>query len=66
MKKIKNITKSFIPFLIVIMGVYLISFYLRNDITIVSSLCGILGFWFVSPAVTEWEKILWGDDAHSN
>ena len=65
MKKIKSISKSFISFMIVFMGAYLISFYLRNDISIISSLCGCLGFWFLAPAVTEWEKILWGEDANS-
>lgn len=64
MKSIKNFLKSFTAVLIVMLGVYLSSFYLRNEISFTSIFCGIIGFFIIFPAITKWEKTLWGDNAN--
>ena len=60
MKKIKDVFKSFIAVAIVMLGSYLISFYLRNEVSFTSVFCGIIGFLIIFPAIKKWEETLWG------
>jgi L-lactate permease len=60
MKKIKDFFKSFIAVAIVMLGSYLISFYLRNEVSFTSVFCGIIGFLIIFPAIKKWEETLWG------
>ena len=64
MQKVKNFFKSFISVLIVMLGAYLTSFYLRNEFSFVSVFCGIVGFFILFPAIKKWEKTLWESDAN--
>ena len=60
MKKIKDFFKSFIAVAIVMLGSYLISFYLRNEVSLTSVFCGIIGFLIIFPAIKKWEETIWG------
>jgi L-lactate permease len=60
MKKIKDFFKSFIAVAIVMLGSYLISFYLRNEVSFTSVFCGIIGFLIIFPAIKKWEETIWG------
>jgi L-lactate permease len=64
MKKIKDFFKSFVAVLIVMLGCYLTSFYIRNEISFTSVFSGIIGFLIIFPAIKKWEKLLWGTDAN--
>jgi hypothetical protein len=64
MNKVKNFFKSFIAVLIVMLGSYLTSFYMKNEISFTSVFCGIVGFFIVFPAIKKWEETLWGSDAN--
>jgi len=61
----KKFIISFVATLIVMTGVYLISFYLKHGFSFISIILGIVGFFVVYPAIQRWEKILGGDDAKS-
>jgi hypothetical protein len=60
MEKVKEFFKSFVAVLIVMLGGYLVSFYLRNEISFTSVFCGIIGFIIIFPAIKKWEEVLWG------
>ncbi len=60
MQKIKSFFKSFISVMIVMLGVYLTTFYLKNDLSFTSVICGIIGFLILVPAVNKWDETLWG------
>jgi hypothetical protein len=60
MEKIKDLLKSFVAVAIVMLGSYLISFYLRNEVSFTSVFCGIIGFLIIFPAIKRWEETLWG------
>ena len=64
MQKIKNFLKSFVAVLIVMLGSYLTAFYLKNEFSFTSVICGIIGFLILFPAIKKWEKTLWGSDAN--
>ena len=61
--KIKGAFKTFIASLIVMLGVSLMSFYIKSEFGIVSFLVGMLGFFILFPAIKKWETIIWGEDA---
>ena len=61
-KKVKNFFKSFISTFIVMIGVFLLNFYLTHGVGIVSIIVGIIGYLILHPAVSKWNNILWGDD----
>ena len=42
------------------LGSYLISFYLRNEVSFTSVFCGIIGFLIIFPAIKKWEETIWG------
>ena len=63
MKKIKDFLKSFVAVVIVMLGCYLTSFYIRHEISFTSVFSGIIGFLIIFPAIKKWEKLLWGADA---
>jgi hypothetical protein len=65
MNKIKEILKSFVATLVVVIGVICLNFYMTHTIGIVSILVGGLGFFILHPAVKKWEKTIWGEDANS-
>ena len=46
--------------MIVMLGVYLTTFYLKNDLSFTSVICGIIGFLILVPAVNKWDETLWG------
>jgi hypothetical protein len=62
MKKVKNYLKSLISTLIVFLGTYFVSFYLTNEISFTSVFVGIIGFFIINPAITKWNKTLWGSE----
>jgi hypothetical protein len=62
MEKVKNFFKSFISTFIVMIGVFLLNFYLTHGVGIVSIIVGIIGYLILHPAVSKWNNILWGDD----
>ena len=62
MEKVKKFFKSFISTFIVMIGVFLLNFYLTHGIGIVSIIVGIIGYLILQPAVSKWNNILWGDD----
>lgn len=62
-EKIKEAFKTFVASLIVMLGVTLLSFYVKNEFGIVSFLVGMLGFFILFPAIKKWETIIWGNDA---
>jgi L-lactate permease len=64
MEKIKDFFKSFVAVLIVMLGCYLTSFYIRHEISFTSVFSGIIGFLIILPAIKKWEKLLWGTDAN--
>jgi len=64
MEKIKDFFKSFVAVLIVMLGCYLTSFYIRHEISFTSVFSGIIGFLIIFPAIKKWEKLLWGTDAN--
>jgi hypothetical protein len=64
MKKIKELLKSFVAVLVVMIGVICLNFYMTHTIGIVSILVGGLGFFILYPAVKKWEKTIWGEDAN--
>jgi hypothetical protein len=64
MKKIKELLKSFVAVLVVMIGVICFNFYITHTIGIVSILIGGLGFFILYPAVKKWEKTIWGEDAN--
>ena len=67
MKKVKKATKSFISLLIVMLGAYLMSFFIQNETSFTSVFCGIMGFIIISPAFEKWEEVLWGkNDTDAN
>ena len=67
MEKIKDLLKSFVAVAIFMLGCYLTSFYLRNEVSFTSVLCGIIGFLIIFPAIKRWEETLWGkNDTDAN
>ncbi len=64
MKKIKDFFKSFVAVTIVMLGAYLLTFYMKNEISFTSVFSGIIGFLIIFPAIKKWEKTLWGTDAN--
>jgi hypothetical protein len=62
MKKIINFLKRLVSILIVFLGTYLVSFYLTNEISFTSVFVGIIGFFIINPAITKWNKTLWGNE----
>ena len=62
MKKIINYFKILFSLLIVFLGTYLVSFYLTNEISFPSVFVGIIGFFIINPAITKWNKTLWGSE----
>ena len=64
MNKIKEIFKSFVAVLVVMIGVLCLNFYITHHLSIVSILIGGLGFFILFPAIKKWEKNIWGDDAN--
>lgn len=55
-----SLLKSMVSVLIVMLGVYFYSFYLRNELSITSIFLGILGFFILFPAIKKWDELLWG------
>ncbi len=45
--------------MIVMLGVYLTTFYLKNELSFTSVICGIIGFFILIPAVNKWDETLW-------
>jgi hypothetical protein len=62
MKKIKDLFKSFIAVLIVMLGSYLTNFYLTHEFSFTGILIGSIGFIILFPAVKKWEEVLWGSE----
>jgi hypothetical protein len=62
MKKIKDLFKSFIAVLIVMLGSYLTNFYLTHEFSFTSILFGSIGFIILFPALKKWEEVLWGSE----
>jgi L-lactate permease len=60
MRKIKDFFKSFVSVVIVMLGVYLTSFYLGNEFSLTSVGSGIVGLLILYPAVKKWDTTLWG------
>lgn len=60
MKKTINFFKRSVSVSIVMLGVYLFSFFIYNDISFTSVFCGILGFLILFPAIIDWDKTIWG------
>lgn len=46
------------------LGSYLTGFYLKNEFSFTSVICGIIGFLILFPAIKKWEETLWGTDAN--
>jgi hypothetical protein len=63
MKKIKEFLKSFVAVVIVTLGAYLLTFYVKNEVSFTSVFSGIIGFLIIFPAIKKWENLLWGTDA---
>ena len=63
MKKIKDFFKSFVAVTIVMLGAYLLTFYMKNEISFTSVFSGIIGFLIIFPAIKKWEQLLWSTDA---
>jgi hypothetical protein len=64
MEKIKELLKSFVAVLVIMIGVICLNFYMTHTIGIVSILVGGLGFFILHPAVEKWKKRIWGKDAN--
>ena len=62
MKKVKDFFKGFVPFLIVVLGVFLTNYYLTTQFSFKSVFLGIVGFFILYPAIKKWDNTLWGDD----
>jgi hypothetical protein len=62
MEKIKDLFKSFITVLIVMLGSYLTNFYLTHEFSFTSILIGSIGFIILFPAMKKWEEVLWGSE----
>jgi hypothetical protein len=60
MNKVKDFFKGFIATIIVMLGSFLLNFYMVNGYGIISILCGLCGFLILYPAVKRWEDILSG------
>jgi cytochrome c biogenesis factor len=63
MKKIKDFFKSFVAVMIVMLGAYLLTFYMKNEFSFTSVFAGIIGFLIIFPAIKKWEQTLWGTNA---
>ena len=61
MKKTINFLKSVVSVSIVMFGVYLMSFYINNEISFTSVFVGIIGLLILFPAILRWDKTIWGD-----
>lgn len=64
MKKVKDFLKGLVATLIVMLGAFLLNFYLTNPFGIVTLLTGICGFLILYPAVKKWEGILTSKNAN--
>ena len=64
MNKIKEIFKSFVAVLVVMIGALCLNFYITHNFSISSILIGGLGFFILFPAIKKWEKNIWGDNAN--
>lgn len=60
MKRIASLFRGFVSVLMVMVGVYLMNFYVTNELSILSVLLGIVGFIILHPAVKKWDEIFWG------
>ena len=61
MKRTINFLKSAISVSIVMLGAYLVSFYINNNISFTSVFFGIMGLLILFPAITGWDKTIWGN-----
>jgi hypothetical protein len=49
---------SFIAYLIVFLGIYFVSIFLKSEFTILSVLLGLLGLFILYPALNAWRERL--------
>jgi hypothetical protein len=63
-EKIKSFLRSFGAVLIVMLGTYLMGFYIKNEISFTSVFCGIIGFFILFPAIKKWDQMLGGPNAN--
>lgn len=62
MGKIKKFFKSFLSVATVMLGAYLLGFYINNEISFTSVFVGIIGMIILFPAVKKWNKTYWGSE----
>jgi hypothetical protein len=53
-----NFLKGVISTVFVMIGCFLVTFYMKEPFSIVSLFCGLLGFFILYPAVDKWKETL--------
>ncbi len=62
MNKVKKFFKSFLSVITVMLGAYLLGFYINNEISFTSVFVGIIGMMILYPAIKKWNKTYWGSE----